>query len=394
MSAQRGNWNYPTAIRFGVGRLGELGEACGAAGMARPLLVTDRGLSANPMLAEALASVAAAGLDAAVFSDIAGDPTGEDVAHGGEALRAHAADGVIALGGGSALDAGKAVAFATLQADPLWSFEDEGDNYKRADPAKILPVVAVPTTAGTGSEVGRASVIKDNAAGRKRIIFHPMMLPKIVIADPALTVGLSPAFTAAVGMDALSHNLEAFFAPSFHPMAKGIAIEGTRLIKDWLPFAVREGDNLEARSNMLAAAEAGATAFQRGLGAMHALAHPLGAIYGVHHGLLNAILMPYVLAANMSAIERDAASLARSLDVGREAGDLFDWILALRREIAIPDSLADVAPAIDVAKIAALALQDPSAATNPIALTAADYTAILERAMAGGGPRLESRMGR
>jgi hypothetical protein len=384
MAKLSGNWNYPTAIRFGAGRIAELAEACGAAGIARPLLVTDRGLAANPMVTDAVAAVRAAGLDIAVFSDIKSDPTGGEVAGGGEALRDHGGDGVIAFGGGSSLDAGKAIAFAAFQDRPLWAFEDIGDNFKLADVARILPVIAVPTTAGTGSEVGRASVIKDEDAQIKRIIFHPLMLPRIVIADPVLTMGMPAQLTAAVGMDALSHNLEAFFAPGYHPLARGIAVEGARLVKDWLPVAMAEPTNIEARSNMLAASEAGATAFQRGLGAMHALAHPLGAVYGVHHGLLNAVLMPYVVAANMPAIEADAAYLARCLGVGVTAGDLLAWIGALRQEVGIPNTLAEVGvPTDEIGRIAQMAVEDPSAGTNPIAFTAADYAAILTRALAG-----------
>jgi alcohol dehydrogenase class IV len=384
MTALYGNWNYPTSIRFGAGRIVELADACRAAGIARPLLVTDRGLSRRPMIADALAAVRAAGLDTALFTDIAGDPTGEDVEAGGAALIAHRADGVIAFGGGSALDAGKAIAFATFQDHTLSAFEDIGENFRLADPAKILPVIAVPTTAGTGSEVGRASVIKDAKAKVKRIIFHPRMLPTIVIADPALTIDLPAPLTAAVGMDALSHNLEAFFAPAYHPLARGIAVEGARLVKNWLPTAVRDGANIEARSNMLAAAEAGATAFQRGLGAMHALAHPLGALYGVHHGLLNAILMPYVITANMPAIAGEAAWLAGCLGLPSEEGDLLGWIECLRREIDIPDTLAEVGvPATEVARVARMAVEDPSAASNPIAFTEAEYAAIFERALAG-----------
>jgi alcohol dehydrogenase class IV len=384
MTKLAGDWNYPTSIRFGAGRIVELADACAVAAIARPLLVTDRGLADHAMVREALGAVRAAGLEVGVFSDFAGDPTGRDVEAGGEALRDHQADGVIAFGGGAALDAGKAVAFATFQDRPLWAFEDIGDNFRRADPTKILPVVAVPTTAGTGSEVGRAGVIKDEAAGSKRIIFHPLMLPRIVIADPALTVGLPAAITAAVGMDALSHNLEAFFAPGYHPLARGIAVEGARLVKDWLPTAVGDGSDIEARSNMMAAAQAGATAFQRGLGAMHALAHPLGALYGVHHGLLNAVLMPYVIKANMPAIEAEAAWLARCLGLGLESDDLMALILTLRREIGIPTSLAAVGvPDGEVARIAAMAVEDPSAATNPIAFTAPDYAAILSSALAG-----------
>ena len=384
MTKLSGNWNYPTSIRFGAGRISELADACRTVGIARPLLVTDRGLARNPMIADALAALAGEGIDVALFSDIASDPTGDDVARGGAALRAHGGDGVIAFGGGSSLDAGKAIAFATLQDRPLWAFEDVGDNFKLADPAKILPVIAVPTTAGTGSEVGRASVIKDVEAQLKRIIFHPLMLPKIVIADPALTVGLPAALTAAVGMDALSHNLEAFFAPGYHPLARGISVEGARLVKDWLPIAVREPADIEARANMLAASEAGATAFQRGLGAMHALAHPLGALYGIHHGLLNAVLMPYVIAANRRAIEVEAAYLARCLGIGGSIDDLLNWVIALRREVDIPNSLAEAgAPSDEIARVAQMAVEDPSAGTNPIAFTAADYAAILQRALAG-----------
>jgi alcohol dehydrogenase class IV len=296
---------------------------------------------------------------------------------------------VIAFGGGSALDAGKAIAFATFQDRPLWDFEDVGDNFRRADPAKMLPVIAVPTTAGTGSEVGRASVIKDEGARLKRIIFHPAMMPRLVIADPALTVGLPPGLTAAVGMDALSHNLEAFFAPAYHPLARGVAVEGARLVKDWLAVAVRDGANIEARSHMLAAAEAGATAFQRGLGAMHALAHPLGALYGVHHGLLNAILMPYVIAANRPAIDLQAAALARMLGLGDEADDLLAWVLDLRAEVGIPMSLAEAGvPADDIARVSQMAVEDPSAATNPVVFTVGDYGAILRQALAGDPPAI------
>lgn len=384
MAMLSGNWNYPTAIRFGAGRITELAEASLETGVRRPLLVTDRGLGGHAMIAGAREALRAAGLDVAVFSDIAGDPTGDDVARGGVALVDHLADGVIAFGGGSALDAGKAIAFATLQDRPLWAFEDVGDNFRLADPSKILPVIAVPTTAGTGSEVGRASVIKDQAAGLKRVIFHPAMLPRLVIADPALTVGLPPSLTAAVGMDALSHNLEAFFAPAYHPLARGIAVQGARLVKDWLPLAVRDGTDIDARANMLAAAEAGASAFQRGLGAMHALAHPLGALYGVHHGLLNAVLMPYVIAANRLAIDTEAAELARLLGLEATADDLLDWVLDLRREIGIPASLAEAgASSVDIGRVAEMAVLDPSAATNPIVFTAAEYAAILERALAG-----------
>jgi alcohol dehydrogenase class IV len=383
-----GNWNYPTTIRFGPGRVAELADACRAAGVTRPLLVTDRGLAVLPMIAEALGALQAAGLETRLFSEISSDPTGQDVEAGGRALVDHKADGVIAFGGGSSLDAGKAIAFATLQTRPLWAFEDVGDNFKLADTTRILPVIAVPTTSGTGSEVGRASVIKDTEAKLKRIIFHPMMLPRIVIADPELTVGLPAHITAAVGMDALSHNLEAFFAPGYHPLARGIAVEGARLVKDWLPRAYQEPGDIEARANMLAASQAGATAFQRGLGAMHALAHPLGALFGVHHGLLNAVLMPYVLAANRSAIETDAAYLAGCLQVGDSLDDLLAWVLDLRRELAIPATLAEVGvPDHATARVSEMAVEDPSAGSNPIAFTKADYAELFEHAWSGSHPR-------
>ena len=388
MTRLRGDWNYPTSIRFGPGRIAELADACRASSVARPLLVTDPGLAVLPMIAEAVGALKAAGLDAAVFSEISSDPTGQDVEAGGRALLAHRADGVIAFGGGSSLDAGKAIAFATLQSQPLWAFEDVGDNFKRADPARILPVVAVPTTSGTGSEVGRASVIKDTDAQLKRIIFHPMMLPKIVIADPELTVSLPAHITAAVGMDALSHNLEAFFAPGYHPFARGIAVEGARLVKEWLPRAYREPGDIEARANMLAASQAGATAFQRGLGAMHALAHPLGALFGVHHGLLNAVLMPYVLSANSPAIGTDAGYLATCLGVGDSLADLLAWVIDLRRGLAIPTTLAEVGVPRDARdRVAQMAVEDPSAGSNPIAFTQADYAGLFEHAWSGSHPK-------
>jgi alcohol dehydrogenase class IV len=384
MTKFTGNWNYPTNIRFGPGRIAELADACRVLGITRPLLVTDRGLGATPMVAEALSAARTAGLDITIFNEISSDPSSTDVARGSEALRAHGSDGVVAFGGGSSLDAGKAIAFATFQQHPLWDFEDIGDNFTRADPTRILPVIAVPTTAGTGSEVGRASVIKDEDAQLKRIIFHPMMLPKIVIADPVLTVGLPSALTAAVGMDALSHNLEAFFAPGYHPFARGIALEGARLVKDWLGVAVREPGNIEARANMLAASQAGATAFQRGLGAMHALAHPLGALYGVHHGLLNAVLMPYVVEANRSAIERDSNDLAAALGLGGGVDGILAWILDLRREIGIPDTLAEIGvPGDEIGRVAQMAVEDSSAGTNPILLTADAYAVLFQKALVG-----------
>lgn len=292
---------------------------------------------------------------------------------------------MIAFGGGSALDAAKAVALMVGQDRPLWDFEDVGDNAQRVKVEGIAPVVAVPTTAGTGSEVGRASVITDDAAKVKRIIFHPRMLPGVVILDAALTVGLPPRLTAATGMDALSHNLEAYCSPYFHPMAAGIALEGMRIVKEWLPLAVAQGDDLAARAEMLVASAMGATAFQRGLGAMHALAHPLGAHHDAHHGTLNAILMPYVLEANREAIEPRIVTAARYLNLPSPSFTSFlDWVLALREDIGIPHKLAAIGiDGSDAATIGELAVADGSHATNPIAFTAAQYAEIFTRAVDG-----------
>jgi alcohol dehydrogenase class IV len=305
MALPNANWNYPTAIRFGVGRIAELPDACRSLGIERPLLVTDPALAEMAMVKEACAATGAG-----LFSTIHPNPTGADVDAGLKAYREGRHDGVIAFGGGSALDVGKVIAFMSGQSRPLWDFEDREDWWTRADAAGIAPIIAVPTTAGTGSEVGRAGVIHDEEAGLKKIIFHPKMLPAIVILDPALTVGLPPKVTAATGMDALSHCIEAACAPGFHPFADGIAAEGVRLIHGWLVRAVEDGTDLDARGNMLAAAAMGATAFQKGLGATHALSHPIGALRGTHHGLTNAVLMPYVLAFNREAIEERLARLA------------------------------------------------------------------------------------
>ena len=381
----RANWNYPTAIKVGAGRIRELPGLCQSLGMKNALLITDPGLAPLPIVQQAVVSCQSAGLGCAVFSNIKGNPTEQNVADGVHAYRAGNFDGVIAFGGGSALDAAKAVALMVGQNRPLWDFEDVGDNYLRVNVAGMAPVVAVPTTAGTGSEVGRASVITDDQAHVKRIIFHARMLPAVVILDPELTVGLPPRLTAATGMDALSHNLEAYCSPFYHPMASGIALEGIRLVKEWLPAAVQDGRNLDARLQMLVASSMGATAFQRGLGAMHALAHPLGALYDAHHGTLNAILMPYVLQANRAAIDERITSLARYLDLPQPSFSAFlDWVLALREKIGIPPALAAIG--IDDAQaelIARMAVVDGSAATNPIQFSESNYAGILRNAVAG-----------
>ena len=379
------DWNYPTAIAVGAGRIRDLSERCLALGIRAPLLVTDPGLASLRMLAEIQTACLEAGLAVACFSDVRGNPTGENVAAGVDCFRRGGHDGVIALGGGSALDAGKAIAFLSGQDRPLWDFDDIGDNWTRAKEVGIAPIIAVPTTAGTGSEVGRVSVITDTAAMRKRLIFHPKILPSLVILDPELTLSLPPHLTAATGMDALSHNLEAYCSPRFHPMADGIATEGIRQIERYLARAVHDGNDLEARTHLLVASTMGATAFQKGLGAMHALAHPLGARYDAHHGLLNAILMPYVLHANRSALDTKLQSLARALDLANPGFDSFlKWVLALRTEIGIPPCLRDIG--IDTSEadfIGERAAEDPPAATNPISFTALQYSALFRNAVDG-----------
>jgi len=380
-----GNWNYPTQYHFGAGRIRTLAESAVAQGMTAPLVVTDPGIAALGFLQEIVVSLQASGLKPALFSDVKPNPTGKNIDAGAIAYREGEHDGVIAVGGGSALDAGKAIALVCMQNRPLWDFVDEGDNWARVQANLVPPIIAVPTTAGTGSEVGRASVILDEEANTKRIIFHPKMMPGLVVADPELTVGLPANLTAATGIDALAHNLEAYCAPGYHPMAEGISVEGMRLIKAWLPNAVADGSDIEARSHMLAASSMGATAFQRGLGGIHALAHPLGALYDAHHGLLNAILMPYVLVANRPAIDGIITDLTRSLGFPKSGFDTFlDWILELRRDLAIPHTLASIGIGDrDAVKVGTMAEVDPTASTNPIRFTAVEYAEIFRMSVEG-----------
>ncbi|MBN3005806.1 alcohol dehydrogenase class IV [Chromobacterium alkanivorans] len=381
----QGNWNYPTSIRFGAGRAAELPALCRELGMRRPLLVTDPGLARLPMLARLQALLSDAGLETALFSDMRPNPVGRDVDAGVAAFRDGRHDGVVAVGGGSALDVGKAIALMSGQKRPLWDFEDVGDNWLRVDPAGVAPTLAVPTTAGTGSEVGRASLIIDEAAHRKVIIFHPAMLPKLVLADPELTVGLPPALTAATGVDALVHNLEAFCSPFYHPIAQGVALEGMRLAHDWLPAAHADGGNLEARAQMLSCSIMGATAFQKGLGGVHALAHPIGAVFDTHHGLANAVLLPYVLVRNRPAIAERLSAAARYLGLADAGFDGFlAWVLQLRAGLGIPHTLAEIGIGADAAAdIGRMAKADPSDGGNPLPLSADDYRAIFLAAQQG-----------
>ena len=385
MSTLRGNWNYPTSIRFGAGRVAELADACRSLGIRKPLLVTDPGLAALPMIANAVELCSQNGLACEVFSDVQANPVEANVISGVELYRKGGYDGVIAFGGGSALDTGKAIALMVGQTRPIWDFEDREDWYTRVNVAGMAPTVAVPTTAGTGSEVGRASVITDVRNHTKKIIFHPRMQPALVIADPELTLGLPPSVTAAVGMDALSHNLEAFCSPLYHPMAEGIALEGMRLIKEWLPLAVKQGANIEARSHMMAASTMGATAFQKGLGAMHSLSHPCSANLSTHHGLTNAVVMPYVLAWNRVALEEKMVRLAAFLNLPeRSFAGVLQWILELRRDIGIPPTLADLGVrASHIETFAQQAFDDPSTGGNPVPMSVGTFADLYRNCIEG-----------
>ena len=382
------NWNFPTAIRFGAGRISELADACRSLGISRPLLVTDPALAKMPFIRAAVAANTQSGIPTEVFSDIEPNPVGSNIDAGVAAYAIGSHDGVIAFGGGSALDVGKVIAFMSGQSRPLWDFEDREDWWSRADPEGVAPIIAVPTTAGTGSEVGRAGVILDEAEQVKKIIFHPRMMPAIVILDPELTVGLPKHVTAATGMDALAHCLEAYCAPGFHPMADGIAAEGVKLVHDWLAKAVLDGSDLDARGGMLIAASMGATAFQKGLGGMHALSHPIGALYKTHHGLTNAVLMPYVLAYNRSAIDERLARLAGFAGLPHSSFDaLFQWVLQLRKELSIPHTLREIGVTDDqLGRLAQMAEADPSAGGNPLPFDADAAGQVLAWAMAGELP--------
>jgi alcohol dehydrogenase class IV len=375
------NWNYPTTIWAGPGRIAELQAACAMLGIKRPLLVTDNGLREAPMIQKARALVQGTGL----FSEVRGNPVAANIEAGLTAYRSGGYDGVIAFGGGSALDAGKVIAFMSGQTRPMWDFEDIGDWWTRADRRGIAPIVAVPTTAGTGSEVGRAGVVINEATHQKKIIFHPQMMPGVVISDPELTVGLPPNVTAATGLDAFVHCFEAYCAPGFHPLADGIALEGMRLIQIYLPRAFDNGHDIEARSRMLAAASMGATAFQKGLGGVHAIAHPVGAYFNTHHGLTNAIVLPYVLGHNRPAIEAKLPVIARTLNLSGEPFAAFsEWVLAFRKRLKIPHSLSEIGVTLaNPDTIGQEASLDPSASGNPLPTDAATYARLFRSAVKG-----------
>jgi len=380
----KANWNYPTAIKFGPGRIAELPEALKTAGITRPLLVTDAGLVNLPVTQKTIAMLKDAGIPVGVFADVKPNPISANVEAGIKVLREGGHDGVIAFGGGSGLDVGKVIAFMAGQTRPMWDFEDVGDWWTRADPAGIFPIVAVPTTAGTGSEVGRAGVITDETTHTKKVIFHPLMMPKVVIADPELTVGMPKFITVGTGMDALAHCLEAYCAPGYHPMADGIAVEGIRLVMENLPKVVADPNDIEARGHLMSAAAMGATAFQKGLGGIHALSHPVGALYDTHHGMTNAVFMPYVLAANRPAIEAKLARLAAYLGLAPSFEAFQHAIIGLRLRLDVPHTLAEFK--VDNAKrdlIADMAIVDPTAGGNPVKLTRELALDMFDRAMEG-----------
>ena len=384
MAIPNRNINYPTAIKFGAGRVSELADHCKAHGIKRPLVVTDKGLAAMPMTAEIMAGLKKAGLKAALFADVRPNPVEENVLAGCKAFSQGKHDGVVALGGGSGLDTGKMIALMHGQNISIFELEDIGDWWTRADASVIAPIIAVPTTAGTGSEVGRAGVVTHPITHEKKIIFHPAIMPKVAILDPELTVGLPAKLTAATGMDALAHNLEAYCAPFYHPWSAGVALEGMRLVKDNLARAVKKPADLDARGNMLVASAMGATAFQRGLGAIHALSHPFGGLYDAHHGLLNGIIMPYVLKANRRKIEKDIERAAAYLGIKGGFNGFLKWVLALRKEIGIPHALKDIG--IDtkrLGEVAAMAVKDPSAGGNPIQFTEKQYKALARKCVTG-----------
>ena len=383
---QKYNWNYPTTMWVGENRINDIAEACKILNIKKPLLVTDKGLSNSEIVKNTILVLKDNNVQVELFSDVVGNPTGTNVNDGVKNYKDNQCDGVIAFGGGSGLDVGKAIAFMSGQNLPIWHFEDVGDNWTKANSDQIAPIIAVPTTAGTGSETGRASVILNEDTGVKKIIFHPKFLPSIVILDPTLTVGLPPKITAATGMDALAHNLEAYCAPGYHPMADGIALEGMSLVNKWLPEAVNNGSNLEARMNMLTAASMGSTAFQKGLGAIHSLSHPVNALNNIHHGLSNAIFMPYVLTFNKDVIEKKVIKICKYLELQDQSFNGFiNWVLDLRKKLNMPHTLSEVIDEKDLQldRLSKMALEDPSTSGNPKKLSEADMKSMYLHSMEG-----------
>lgn len=384
MTIPNRNFSFPTSIKYGAGRIRELADHCKDNDIKRPLLVTDKGLASMPMVTDILKDLKKAGLKADMFSNVRPNPVEENVLEGCEAFKAGKHDGVIAFGGGSGLDTGKMIALMHSQAISIFELEDIGDWWTRADASRISPIIAVPTTAGTGSEVGRAGVVTHPITHEKKIIFHPAIMPKVSILDPELTVGLPPKLTAATGFDAFAHCLEAYCTPFYHPMAEGIAVEGMRLVKENLARAVRKGKDLDARGNMLVASSMGATAFQKGLGSIHALSHPFGGLYDAHHGLLNGIIMPYVLKANRKKIETKIERVAAYLGIRGGFNGFMKFVLALRKETGIPHALKDIG--IDTKRlddVARMAIKDPTHEANPVAFSEKQYKSLARKCVLG-----------
>ena len=379
------NWNYPTTVWVGKNRIDDLPNACESLKVVNPLFVTDKDLIELPFIKNIISNLKKKFSQFNIFSNFTGNPIGENIEEGVEVFKKNNSDGVIAIGGGSALDVGKAVAFMSGQNRPIWDFEDIGDYWKRANGDNIAPIIAIPTTAGTGSETGRASAIINKKTGVKKIIFHPKFLPSIVILDPILTLDLSPRLTAATGMDALAHNLEAFCAPGFHPMADGIALEGINLIKTSLMTAFNDGKNIEARQNLLAASSMGSTAFQKGLGAIHSLSHPINAKFNMHHGLSNAIFMPYVLTFNKKFIEKRISIISKFIGLENTFDSFLDWIIKLRKELKIPHKLSELIQINpnQLEELSQMALEDPSTTTNPTKLTKEDFRKMYQYSIEG-----------
>ncbi|TNB48083.1 iron-containing alcohol dehydrogenase [Martelella lutilitoris] len=372
------NWSYPTTIKFGAGRIAELADACKSLGMTNPLLVTDKGLASLPITKNALKILSEGGLDSALFSDVDPNPNEQNLAAGIAAFKQGGHDGVIAFGGGSGLDLGKLVAMMAGQTLPVWDFEDIGDWWTRADAYAIAPIVAVPTTAGTGSEVGRAGVLTNSETHVKKIIFHPKLLPGVVICDPELTVGMPKIITAGTGLDAFAHCLEAYCSPHYHPMSHGIALEGMRLVKDNLPRVYNDPEDLEARAEMMSAAAMGAVAFQKGLGAIHAISHPLGAVYNTHHGMTNAVVMPPVLRFNREKIVDKLKLAADYLGISGGYDGFYNFVLEFRAELGVPKNLSEMGIAPDrIDELAVMALDDPSTGGNPVEMTLENTRALL-----------------
>jgi len=394
----KSNWAYPTTVWFGSGRIVDLPKACKTLGIKKPLFVTDSDLVKTEMVANAIQSNNKNFIPTKVYSEVKGNPVSRYVIKGVEVFKNGNHDGVIAFGGGSSLDVGKSIALLESNNRPLWDFSGEGsfwteNNYnesmaknKMSNPDNIRPIIAIPTTAGTGSEISRAAAIINENTNIKKIVFHPKMLPTLTILDPKLTLGLPSFLTAATGMDAFAHNLEAYCAPGYHPMADGIALEGMWLIKKWLITAVNEGKNIEARGNMLTASSMGATAFQKGLGAIHSLSHPVNSVFNIHHGLSNAVFMPYVLTFNRSAIENKIAKLSEYLELKNPSFNSFiDWVLDLRDKIKIPHKLSECAKITDkdIEKLAPMALNDPCTPENPKKTSLDDMKLMYQHSLEG-----------